>query len=146
MAEITRVRSKVKTDQYRRCDMMIQRANSFIKGHPFTGIPNALSVSFFVHRFSDQGRSEDKSPILIPLGFKDISSPSRVDESGAIGRPDVSPPRPEKKSHEKKGRVLRNATFFSDGCDVITALCEPSRITNSEGHDDDRDKKTPPPR
>ena len=40
----------------------------------------------------------------------------------------------------------KTTLFFSDGRDVIiTAPCEPSRITNSEGRDDDRDEKTAPP-
>ena len=116
------------------------------EGHPFTrDTKYALSVSFFVPRFYDQGRSEgSESPSDSRISQVRVGR----DESGAIGRPDVARDRPATKKkvmRNRGGYIIRNATFFSDGRDVITAPCEPSRITNFEGRDDDRDKKTSPP-
>ena len=146
------VRSKVKTDRYRRlrhddttwCEQFYPRS-SVHPGYQICSLCFLLrspgSPTRAVRRTSPRSESPSDSRI------------SRVrvgrDESGAIGRPDVARDRPatkKKVTRNRGGYIIRNATFFSDGRDVITAPCEPSRITNSEGRDDDRDEKTSPPR
>jgi hypothetical protein len=98
----TSARSKVKTDRYRVCD----DDTTCKQFYPRSSVHRDTKCSLCFLLRSQVLRPRPFGGIRIPLGFKDISSPSQEDESGAIGRPDISPPRPtrdEKKKAREKG-------------------------------------------
>ncbi len=86
--------------------MMIQRANSFIQGHLFTGIPNALSVSFSVPRFSDQGHSEGSESLSDSrISRVRVGRTNQGSSDAPISRPRDRPAM-EKKAREKGAGIV----------------------------------------